>query len=88
MYSEYLPQRNGSTEHKEIYFQEFKKSLKDAERNKPIGYDELSSNVVIDVSDSMKHFKASLEEDVFPDKLKIAKVIPVFKKGDKENVKN
>ena len=73
---------------KKFIFKNLKKSLKDAERNKPIGYDEFSSNVVIDASDSMKHFKASLEEDVFPDKLKIAKVIPVFKKGDKENVKN
>ena len=35
-----------------------------------------------------KIFKASLEEAVFPEKLKIAKVIPVFKKGDKENIEN
>ena len=33
-------------------------------------------------------FKASLEEAVFPEKLKFAKVIPVFKKGDKENFGN
>ena len=35
-----------------------------------------------------KIFKASLEEAVFLEKLKIAKVIPVFKKDDKENVEN
>ena len=32
--------------------------------------------------------KTSLEEEAFPEKLKIAKVIPVFKKGEKENVEN
>ena len=47
----------------------------------------------MDVYDSIKVilfkiFKASLDEAVFPEKLKIAKVIPVFKKGDKENVEN
>ena len=35
-----------------------------------------------------KIFKESLEEAAFPEKLKIAKLIPVFKKGDKENVEN
>ena len=33
-------------------------------------------------------FKESLEEAVFPEKIKIAKVIPVFKKSDKENIEN
>ena len=47
----------------------------------------------MDVYDSIKVilfkiFKASLEEAVFPEKLKIAKVIPVYKKGDKENIEN
>ena len=47
----------------------------------------------MDVYDSIKVilfkiFKPSLEEAVFPEKLKIAKVIPVFKKGDKENIEN
>ena len=34
----------------------------------------------------LKYLKASLKEAVFPEKLEIAEVIPVFKKGDKENV--
>ena len=47
----------------------------------------------MDVYDSVKVilfkiFKASLEEAIFPEKLKIAKVIPVFKKSDKENIEN
>ena len=47
----------------------------------------------MDVDDSIKVilfkiFKASLEEAVFPEKLKIAKIIPVFKKGGNENIEN
>ena len=47
----------------------------------------------MDVYDSIKVilfkiFKASLEEAVFPKKLKIAKVIPFFIKQDNENIEN
>ena len=91
--SEYLPQCNASMEHKELSFQEFEKAYKALKRNKAIGCDGLNGNIIIDVYDSMKvillkNFKVSLEEAAFPEKLKIAKVIPVFKKGDKENVEN
>ena len=89
---EYLPQRNASMEHKELSFQEFEKALKTLKQNKAIGCG-LNGNIIIDVYDSTKFilfkiFKASLEEAVFPEKLEIAKVVPVFKKGDKENVEN
>ena len=86
--SEYLPQCNASMEHKELSFQEFEKAFKTLKRNKAIGDDGLSGNIIMDVYDSIKVilfkiFKASLEEAVFREKLKIAKVIPVFK-CDKE----
>ena len=93
--SEYLPQCNALMEHKEFSFQEFEKALKTLRRNKAIGYDGLSGNIIMDVYYSIKVmvilfkiFKASLEEAVFPERLKIAKVIPVFKKGDKENMES
>ena len=63
-------------EHKELSFQEFEKAFKTLKQNKAIGYDGL-----------FKIFKASLEEAVFPEKLKIAKVIPVFKKVIKKILK-
>ena len=76
-----------------IFFQEFEKAFKTLERNKAIGCDGLNGNININVYDSIKVFlfkifKASLEEAVFSEKLKLAKVIPVFKKGDKQNVEN
>ena len=91
--SEYFPQCNASMEHKELSFQEFKKAFETLKRNKAISCDGLNGNIIIDVYDSIKVilfkiFKASFEEAIFPKKLKIAKVIPVFKKGDKENVEN
>ena len=89
---EYLPQRNASTEHKELSFQEFENAFKTLKRNKVIGCDGLNGNIIIDVYDSIKAilfkiFNESFEEAIFPEKLKIAKVISVFKKGDKENAK-
>ena len=80
-------------EHKELSFQEFEKELKTLKRNKAIGDDRLGGNIIMNVYDSIKVilfkiFKASLEEAIFREKHKIAKVIPVFKKGDKENIEN
>ena len=91
--SGYLTQCNASMEHKGLSFQEFEKALKTLKRNKAIGYDGLRGNIIKDVFDSIKVilfkiFKACLEEAVFPEKLKIAKVVPVFKKDDKENIEN
>ena len=67
--SEYLPQCNASREHKERSFQQFEKAFKTLKRNKTIGYDGLSGNVIMDVYDSIevilfKTFKESLEEAV------------------------
>ena len=81
-------------EHKKCSFQKFEKTFKALKENKVIGSYDLDSNIIVDVHDSIKiiHleiFKASLKEAVFPEKLKIAKVIPVFqKKVDKENIEN
>ena len=81
--SENLPQCNASMKHKGLSFQEFEKALKTFKRNKAIGYDDLSGDIIMDVYDSIKVilfkiFKAPLEEAVFPEKPKIAKVIPFF----------
>ena len=86
--SEYLPQCNASMEHNEFSIQEFEKAFKTLEQNNFIVCNGVNGNITIDVYDSIKvipfkNFKASLEEAVFPEKL-----IPVFRKGEKENVEN
>ena len=79
-------------DHNELPFQEFEKAFKTLKRNKTIGCIGLNSgSIIMDVYGSIKVilfkiFKASLEEAVFPIKPKIPRAIPVFKKGDKENL--
>ena len=55
--------------------------------NKSSGYDDISADVVKRVSDEifviLKHiFNISLAKGVFPDKLNIARVTPIFEKGN------
>ena len=79
--------------HKELSFQEFVKAFNTLKQNKAIGCDGLNGNIFIDVYGSLKVilfkiFTGSFEEAVFPERLKIAKVIPFLKKGDKKNAEN
>ena len=61
--------------------------------NKSSGYDDISADVVKRVSDEifviLKHiFNISLAKGVFPDKLKLAQVTSIFKKGNNTLVTN
>ena len=61
--------------------------------NKSPGFDDISSNVIRFVFYALikptKHiFNLSLNKGIFPDKLKVARITPIFKSGDKENVSN
>ena len=74
-------------------FDEFEEAFKNLKRNKAAGFDDLSSNIIIDAYDSLKNilfhiFKVSIKQGIFPDRLKIAKVTPIFKSGAKNNVSN
>ena len=62
-------------------------------QHKTAGFDGSNSNIVIDAFDSLKNirfyiFKVSTQRRIFADSLKIAKVTPIFKSGDKDNVNN
>ena len=61
--------------------------------NKSSGYDDISVDVVKKVYDEifviLKHiFNISLSKGVFPDKLKLVRVTPIFKKGKNSLVNN
>ena len=77
---------------KNFLFKYLKKYSRRSNETKTIGCIGLNSgSIIMDVYGSIKVilfkiFKASLEEAVFSIKLKIPKAIPVFKKGDKENL--
>ena len=84
-FQDFLTSRN-----KKMQFEEAFKSLK---RNKAVDFDDLSSNIIIDAYDSLKiilfhFFKISIQQGIFPDSLEIAKVTPMFKSSDKNNVSN
>ena len=77
----------------ELNFDEFEEAFKSLKRNKAAGFDDLSSNIIIDAYNSLKNvlfhvFKFSIKQGIFPDSLKIAKVTSIFKSGAKDNVTN
>nr|XP_047122798.1 uncharacterized protein LOC124806174 [Hydra vulgaris] len=77
----------------ELSFKEFEVALNSLKRNKAIGADEINGNVIIDCFDILKHvlfkvFKASINQEIFPEQLKVAKITPIFKEGDRSNISN
>ena len=63
------------------------------DKSKASGYDDLPVRLLVDakeyVSEPLTYIlNLSLTTGVFPDKLKIARVIPIFKKGDKDKPGN
>ena len=83
-HSQYINAATSSLEQTE---EEFKTAYFSLKRNKSLGYDEFRANVGKSVYNEMqKHFfyisQQSFNEDVFPWKLKIANVTPIFKKAN------
>ena len=77
----------------ELSDQELLEALKTLKPNKSAGFDEINVNVIMSVIHQIFHplkflFNLSLKYGVFPQNLKIAKVIPIFKKGEKTEVSN
>ena len=61
--------------------------------NKSPGFDDINFNVVKkcfgEFNEPLKHLvNLSLENGIFPEKMRIAKVIPLFKNGDPEKITN
>ena len=72
---------------------ELEKAFKSLKSNKSPGIDEIDVNVIKEIFDIIKPilqhiFNLSILEGKFPDELKIAKVTPVFKAGDKTDPGN
>ena len=70
---------------------EFEEAFKSLKRNKAAGFDDLSTNSIIDAYDILENilfhvFKVSIQQGIFSDSLKIAKETVIFKSGDKDNI--
>ena len=80
-------------EHEDLTFEEFEKTFKSVKHNKAAGHDDIDSNVIIKVYDEISYplfmiFHSSFNEGIFPEQLKVAKVSPIFKVGNIEEIGN
>ena len=92
-FQDFLTSHNEAMQFEDLKFDEFEEAFKSLKRSKAADFDDLSSNIITDAYDSLKNilfhvFNVSIEQGIFPDSLKIAKVIPIFKFSDKDNVSN
>ena len=76
-----------------LNFEEFEEVFKSLKRSKAAGFDDLSGNIIIDAYESLKNilfhvFKVLIQQETFPDSLKIPIVTPIFKSDDKDNISN
>ena len=86
-FKDYLSMNEVFIADSELLFEEFENAFKSLQRNKACGIDNINSNIIIDVYDEIKQplfqvFRTSIDNGIFPDSLKIAKVSPIFKSGD------
>ena len=76
-----------------ITLDEVKKEISKLDPKKSPGYDEITAKY-LQISEDLvatplcQIFNISMSTGIYPDKLKVAKVIPIFKKGSKSDVSN
>ena len=69
------------------------KAFNSVKHNKAAGHDDIDSNVKIKIYDEISYplfmiFHNSLNEGIFPEQLKVAKVSPIFKVGNIKEIGN
>ena len=92
-FQSYLNKCNSVMDNTEISLKELLVAFSSLKSNKSAGYDDISVDVVKKVFNLIQSpllyiFNLSLKHGVFPEKLKIARVTPVFKTGEKSTVSN
>ena len=92
-FESYLPNITTSFLEKPLKEKEFKVAFFALKTNKSPGNDNLNVNVLRKLYHELKIplmniFSLSLKKGIFPEKIKIAKVSPIFKKGDKSILSN
>jgi len=92
-FESYLTSNNDLMENNKLSEQELLDAVNLLKSNKGNGVDDVSSNIIIKsifyLKSPLLHiFSLSLEQGIFPDKLKVARVIPVPKSGDATCVPN
>ena len=86
-FESYLVKTSAKMQHKSVLINELRDAFFSLKLKKSPGYDKISFHVVkkcfSELCKPLKYvFNSSIETGVFPDKLKIACVSPVYKAGD------
>ena len=89
----YLPDITTALHERALTEEEFKNTFFALKTNRSPGYENLHVNVIRKLYNELKIplmniFNLSLTTGIFPDKMKIAKVSPIFKKGEKSIISN
>ena len=92
-FTSFLNQTHSIMEKNSLSINELKETFFSLKTNKSPGYDDINFNVAKkcfgEINVPLKHlFNLLLENGIFHEKMKIAKVIPLFKNGDPENITN
>ena len=92
-FKSYLKENNLYQQEYNLSDDELEKAFFSLKINKSPGHDEINFNAVKQVFHNiqkpLKHiFSLSLSKEIFPDELKIAKVTPIFKTGERSSVSN
>ncbi|XP_065667205.1 uncharacterized protein LOC136087700 [Hydra vulgaris] len=86
-FDKYLDRNKNELNNEKLTMLEFNNAFKSLKRNKATGIDDINSNIIINCQNELKVslfkiIKHSLEEGIFPEKLKTAKGKPIFKSGE------
>ncbi|XP_047125565.1 uncharacterized protein LOC124807591 [Hydra vulgaris] len=92
-FKEYLHYNKNQFKNENLTFKEYETAFNSLKRYKSSGIDGINSNIVINCYNELKVplfkiCKRSLNEGIFPDILKSAKVKPIYKSGDKTDIGN
>ena len=92
-FESYLTYFHTFMEQDALSIEEYKTAFEPLKSNKACGYGEISSNVVKHIYEEIKSpmlhiFSNSIKNGVFPETLKITKVIPLFKSRDEARLNN
>ena len=92
-FSDYLTQTEHVLIEQELTLKEFEEAYSTLQRNKASGFDDINSNVIKltcnELTIPLFHIcKLSVKTGCFPEKMKIAKVRPLFKSGGNDQLNN
>ena len=92
-FESYINKPDSIMKTKQLSMNELKDAFFSLKINKSPGYDDIGFNVVkkcfSSLCEPLKYlFNLSIEKGIFPDDLKIAKVIPIYKADDKSDLSN